>query len=243
MKTRPFLFATLLMFLAQTLLPIPAAHADAGLPAAAALSMPEIVDCSRDLPLMTGGEFQKLWGELEQERLQHEDPGVLLDQADALTDQERFEEAIPLYSKVLSLDPEDSDALSGRGNAYIETRQFADALRDLTKNVQLNPDSFEAWYDRGVAYFEAGDYPAALQDYQKSVTLNPSDKCAHNNLAITYESLGDNQAALSHYNQALEIDPAFEKALRNRADLYFDTGAYFHWFVDHVRLWWMGLTA
>ena len=234
---KPFAILVLAFFAFQLVFPVLPARAQMMAPSAAALLTP-VLDCSKEPPRMPEEEFENLFSGLRKQlKAPAADAGELFKYAEALTDQEQYEKAILVYSKVLSINPNFPDAQRRRGFAYSETGQWELALKDVTDTIERNPSSAEAYFSRGTVYFDKGDYKSALPDYEKTLLLEPADKCGHNNIALTYEGLGQPEKAIAHYNEALRIDPSFSKALRNRANLYFRRGAYLKSFGDYLRLW------
>ena len=53
-------------------------------------------------------------GVLQQQTIDPNDIDALFSKADSLYDQERYQEAITYYDKVLAIDPDDADALNGK---------------------------------------------------------------------------------------------------------------------------------
>ena len=56
-----------------------------------------------------------------------------------LTRMEHHEEAVPVLSVALHLNPEDTSALVNRGECFIALGQVEDAARDLERAIELDP--------------------------------------------------------------------------------------------------------
>jgi tetratricopeptide (TPR) repeat protein len=54
-----------------------------------------------------------------------------------LIKEKKYSEAIPLYSKVLSIDPNSTDALRNRGFSQLQLGKTAEAIADLTRAAEL----------------------------------------------------------------------------------------------------------
>jgi tetratricopeptide (TPR) repeat protein len=244
MKTPVFVLFLVILFIFQVLLPLPGARAEGmALPSTAAMPLLWPPDCNRQPPLLSEPETRELVRQIQEQMKVSlpADPDVIFENAEKLADQDKYREAIPLYTKVYELRSDYPRVLGARAYAYAKTGQWDRAFRDVDADLEKNPSSAKAYYSHGTVYLVKEDYAWAIIDYEKSLQIDPSDKCTHNNIALAYEGTGNSAAAITHYSRALEIDPDFRKALANRADLYFRHQFYFEAFMDYVRLAWLSL--
>ena len=70
--------------------------------------------------------------------------------------QQKYEEAIDGFKKVIEQVPEDFDAHVNVGSAYNLLEQFEEAVPYLEKAVELNPNNVNAWNQLGIAYIRTG---------------------------------------------------------------------------------------
>ncbi|MBR1645857.1 MAG: tetratricopeptide repeat protein [Selenomonadaceae bacterium] len=149
--------------------------------------------------------------------------------------QQKFDEAIQLYTEAIDLKPDNAEAYNMRGNirnSVALTKILVDknvpegkrlrkqALDDLNRAIQLKPDYSEAYGNRGFVYYMAKDYSAAIKDFDRAIQFDP-----HNAQNYIYRSLywrfvaKDNGRALADLNKAVELEPTAH-AYMNRAGFY-----------------------
>ncbi len=133
----------------------------------------------------------------------------------------RYEKAIEVYSKGLTMHPDSPRLLRHRGHRYITLRRFADAIADLERAGQLidgRPDEVEPdgipnarntptstlhtsiWYHLGLAHYCRGEFEPALRSYERCLAAakNPDMEAATRYwLFLTATRLGDRSRAKS----------------------------------------------
>jgi len=105
-------------------------------------------------------------------------------QGDILLSDEKFEEAIKVFDKALTLQPNHRGALSGQAVAYMGLKKYDEAESLLTYLIDflkktLTPDDptgrgalAAAHANRGIIKDRQGLYEAALKDYIESIRLD-----------------------------------------------------------------------
>src|SRR3990172_6898168 len=78
-------------------------------------------------------------------------------QAEALFREERFEETIPHFDKVLEGDPGRPTPLADRARAFAELGHWDRAQADLERAVALRPDAADLWRDLALSHLGGGD--------------------------------------------------------------------------------------
>ena len=108
----------------------------------------------------------------------------------------RFQDAIAMYTKGITVHPNDARLYRHRGHRYITIRQFDRAIADFDKAVSLTkgkpdeiePDGapnptgkprstlqFNVWYHLGLAHYLKGDYEKALAAYNECMKVSTND--------------------------------------------------------------------
>jgi tetratricopeptide (TPR) repeat protein len=105
--------------------------------------------------------------------LRPEDPGLLVDRAEAAGAAGWFDKAIADLDRVLKADPARLDALIYRASANRELGRLAPALEDISKALTQAPDSVPALLERGNIRRLGGDNDGARQDWLRVVLLAP----------------------------------------------------------------------
>lgn len=96
-------------------------------------------------------------------------------EADTLLNQQKFKEAIKLYSNVISATPEEEiahyKAIYKRAVAYYSIEDFQSALKDLDVFIPKFSDSPQAHILRALIYRELGDAERQLIDLEEAIDL------------------------------------------------------------------------
>jgi len=96
-----------------------------------------------------------------------------------LMDNEKFAEAILVYSKVLETQPENSDVRIDMGICYRRVHDSERAVEEFRKALQYNPNHINGNLNLGVVlYNDLGDAQGALAAWDKFLTLAPNHPSA-----------------------------------------------------------------
>src|SRR5262249_47236662 len=82
--------------------------------------------------------------------------GSLLDQADALFNQRRYDEAIAAYKAVIRAEPKNIRAYRELGVVYGKQGRYDEAITALQEATKLDPHDFQTQYVLGAAYLQKG---------------------------------------------------------------------------------------
>lgn len=148
----------------------------------------------------------------------------LLQQAVALHQQGRLQQAAQLYGEVLRLAPRQFDALHLLG---VIARQQGDAARAVTlieQALALKPDQANAHCNLGAALHDLGRGEEALASYDAALRLNPRYAMAWANRGNALRRLGRPREAIDSYERALALQPRYPEAACNRAATLLDLG-------------------
>ena len=153
----------------------------------------------------------------------------LLNKAEQLSQQEKWNECISVLTESISLEVDSnlkSAAYNNRGLAYDSKGDYDRALEDFSKAIELEPDYADSYNNCGVIYSRKGDYDRALEDFSKAIELEPDYANAYNNRGATYEKNGDYDRALEDCSKAIELKPDYADAYYNRGVVYYRKGDY-----------------
>jgi tetratricopeptide (TPR) repeat protein len=151
----------------------------------------------------------------------------------------RFNEGIELFDRVLATDSKNTSALINRGMAYHRLNRVPEAIRDydqaitlLLETVTANtgnrtrltyPELAIAYSNRSHAHYDQKNYEQALKDANLAVDYDPRLATAPLNLANAQLARGDRSGALKSYNKGISMQPnQFHRARahNNRGNLY-----------------------
>jgi tetratricopeptide (TPR) repeat protein len=149
-------------------------------------------------------------------------PEVIVDRADRLVEQGKFEEAISIYRKVLETNPNLASADMGLGYAFIKMGEFDSAVNQYKKVVEYAPSNAEAQLNLGVALYRGGRIKEAIEQYKKALQENKKGSAAANfNLAMAYAHDGEFDKSVEHYQIAIkEKGNNYPSALNNLGLVY-----------------------
>lgn len=139
-----------------------------------------------------------------------------LNEAIALHQQGRFEQAIALYSDVLKIEPRHFDAIHLLGVIADQMKNHQLAADLIDQAIAINSSNADAYFNRGNALKELNRLDAAVSSYDKAIRLNPRYASACNNRGIVLQKLNQFSAAVESYDKAVRIKPDYAEAYFNR---------------------------
>ena len=80
-----------------------------------------------------------------------------------------YDEAVEIYTLVLSLSPDDAEAHFNRGLAYKKLGRYNMAHQDYDNAIVLDPGMAKAYYDRANIHIREGRFAEATKDYGKAL--------------------------------------------------------------------------
>ena len=126
----------------------------------------------------------------------------------ALVDSEnqRYEEAVPILEEVLKQEPNTSVAYMQLGRAYVALKQYQKAIPPLRYVVETAPDNALAHYELGCALVKTGQWNEATPQFEAAVSQLNSSSMMHFYLALVYQQSSRNDEALTEFQSALRLD-------------------------------------
>ena len=152
----------------------------------------------------------------------HEDPAVLKDVADYYAASQQIQEAIPLYLRVLELQPEDSNAREKLATGFVLTNQRGKAIEMLDEIIQKHPEKYQTYDllaqlldDEGRAFERANQpeqaraqFVKAAANYEQSLLINSSRANTYLRLAeLLIGPVKDSERAVKILTEARERFP------------------------------------
>lgn len=130
--------------------------------------------------------------------------------------EKRFDDAIALYTKLISVNPKISNAYTNRGIALKALGKIDLAIQNFDVAISLNQDDAKSYYNRANALIALKKFENAVSDYKKAIILKP-------NFAEAYENLGGALIEKMQYSEALQnlekavyLNPTNDNAIYNR---------------------------
>ena len=135
----------------------------------------------------------------------------------------RYNEAIEMYEKVLSLSPGYGEALrnfpiilrEAAKSVGQKQRNYDQAEKWLLKAYGMNPNDFETLRLLGITYGIKGNHTKAIEYFNKALEVRPDSAVVHASLGTAWLNLGDREKANSYFQRAQELDPNALNHLKN----------------------------
>ena len=133
-------------------------------------------------------------------------------EAERLARNNKYDEALPLYSTVIQQAPDYALAYGNRGNVYVALGQYAEALNDYNQAIALTEapsaprdrDLWVTYWNRGAVHRQLQHPSDAIRDYNRAIELRPGEPLLWVNRAVVYLEQRDYAAALRDYQHAVE---------------------------------------
>ena len=84
----------------------------------------------------------------------------------------KLEEAINIYSKVITKDSTFKDAYTKRAEIYFTQNKFDLAINDYSRLLYYEPNNVKSIVNRGLSYFNLKNYPNAIGDLTQVLNMN-----------------------------------------------------------------------
>lgn len=131
---------------------------------------------------------------------------VTLGQAEALSQQEKYGEALGLYERVLTQNPGNIPAYRGVVKCYNGLGDSQGALIFIEALFLDYPERAEVNYGLGYALFNSQKYKDAAHYFDQAIALKPNLAEAWNNRAAIYQFVEKDAAkARQYYEKAIEL--------------------------------------
>jgi len=131
-------------------------------------------------------------------------------------DQNRFDDAVRLYNRVIALSankPQTAAIANLKiGNAYMVQRKFENAVFGFERAIQLNPNYAEAYNNLGEALGELKQYPRAIEMFGKAAALDPALLKAKYNQAVSYDRMRNFRYSEFVFRNLIKSNPTYSLA-------------------------------
>jgi tetratricopeptide (TPR) repeat protein/transglutaminase-like putative cysteine protease len=133
--------------------------------------------------------------------------------------------AVPLFERLVQIDPRHKSAWNNLGLAHLRTGNYDAAIAAFQKQLEVNPSDQHANDYLGLAYQQQRNYPEAIATFRKQVAADPLDSVAHAALGEILLEQHEYAAAVSELDKATILSPenaglrlALGSALLNSGD-------------------------
>ena len=145
-------------------------------------------------------------------------------QAMALHQNGRLQEAQAIYRQILKSQPNHVDSLHLLGVIAYETGDYHSAVDLIGRAIAIFPDAAAFYNNRGNALLELKRLKAAVADYDKAISLKPDYAQAYNNRGNALMELKRQKEAIADYDKAVSFKPDYVQAYNNRGSALQELG-------------------
>jgi tetratricopeptide (TPR) repeat protein len=129
----------------------------------------------------------------------------------ALANQNRHEEAIAYYERILAWQPLDLLALLGQGNSLSGLKRLDEAEAVFAALLRHYPDSPYALAEMALVKYNKGDDAAAEDYFRRALARDDRNyTCPYEGLGLLYLRQGKTAQAQQNFQKAIEINPSIE---------------------------------
>src|SRR5262249_17902286 len=138
--------------------------------------------------------------------------------AGALASAKRYEEAVPLYQRILQDDPSSNEARTALAAVMIESGKGPEAAAQLESLIKAEPNRADLRAQLAELYLPAQP-EKALEQYMAAAKIEPSQPAHQIGVAASLVKLGRFQDAVAASRQALVLNPKEDVAPFARTSL------------------------
>ena len=98
---------------------------------------------------------------------------ICFKQGNQLLNLQRYEEAIKLYDKAISINPEYHEAWHNQGTALANLQRYIEAIASFDKAILIKPDCADFWFNRGSTLANLQRYTEAIVSFEEAILIKP----------------------------------------------------------------------
>lgn len=151
---------------------------------------------------------------------------TLINLAITLINLKKYNEAIDICKKLISLDSSNILAYLNIGVANYFLENFNKSLYYFDQALNVNPNYIDALFNKANTLTELGRYDEALVCYDKVISLDKNYISAIFNKAFILSKLKKFRESITIYDLVLNIKPTFLDALLNKGNAYRELGEF-----------------
>lgn len=136
-----------------------------------------------------------------------------------LMKEEKYQEALNVYNKAISLDATNPVFYCNRAAAFSRLGDYYRAAEDCKMSLKYDPNYSKAYGRLGLAYSKMNKHESALQAYESALAIEPDNVDYKNNMAVTQQRLQEQRDAPAAGAGLPNMGPGldFSAALNNPA--------------------------
>ena len=123
----------------------------------------------------------------------------LIKKGDEAYKNQKYTEAIDLYTKAVVYAPNDAITMLKIANIYKLTGNNTKALSFYDKLLALDKENSDAYFNKGLVLANQKNYDDSIKCFERVIQLTPDYPYAYYSLGMAYEKKGDKSKAIEYY--------------------------------------------
>jgi len=128
-----------------------------------------------DNPVLTFEVEQKIW-KIWSTHPKKNELTLMLSEGSTLVKNDKLNEAVNIFTKVIELDPNWAEAWNKRATVFYLLGKFQKSQNDIDKVLKLEERHFGALAGQGLVNIQLKNYEKAIMSYEKAQKIYPSMK-------------------------------------------------------------------
>jgi len=138
-------------------------------------------------------------------------------EGDALSQQQRYTEALQAYQQALRLEPSNNALIRKKATALVELKRYEEALALYEQMAQLDAHALYAYLKKGALLHQLKCYKEALNAYHQALRIDPKEMDAHVGKCKALLALKRYDSALVACNVFIQLHPQQAIAYNEKA--------------------------
>lgn len=131
----------------------------------------------------------------------------------ALSELEKYVDAIPYFKKILEINPKNTAALSNMAYCLQQISCIDESIESYREAIRIKSDYSDAINNLGTLYLDQYNHDLALEQFENAIIIDPDDPMPWTNKAVALNELKQYDEAILACNKALNIEPKYTEAL------------------------------
>jgi len=136
----------------------------------------------------------------------------------------RFDEAIKMQKKAISLNSEIAELFYSISIYYRKSNRTQEAIEQIKKALEIKPHLFDAWKTLGSYYFGEKEFDKASEAYARASKLRPDFEWIYYEHGCALFFAKRYEDAIRSFEEAIRCNPHFAEAYFMMGDIYIRTG-------------------
>lgn len=125
----------------------------------------------------------------------------------SLTDCGQFDEAVPVFTRAVALDPTSAEVHANFGSLLLKLKRYDEARAALDKALALKPDFPTAWSDLGNTLMHMRLFDRSIAAHDRAIALVPDYAEAYGHRGTVLMLARRNEEANRDFDRALSLNP------------------------------------